>query len=52
MLKNGTENVDKGQDYYEKQYHDRIVNNFKKRAENMGFDLIAKNVSILEISKA
>jgi transposase len=52
MLKNGTEYVDKGQDYYEKQYHDRIINNLKKRAENMGFELVAKNVSMLEISKA
>ncbi|NOR80597.1 MAG: IS110 family transposase, partial [Methyloprofundus sp.] len=30
MLKNGTEYVDKGQDYYEKQYHDRIIKNLKK----------------------
>lgn len=52
MLKNGTEYVDKGQDYYEKQYHDRIINNLKKRATDMGFELIAKDVSMLEISKA
>ncbi len=52
MLKNGTEYVDKGQDYYEKQYHDRIVNNLKKRADNMGFELIPKDISMLEISKA
>jgi transposase len=51
MLKNGTEYVDKGQDYYEKQYHDRIVNNLKKRADNMGFELIPKDISMLEISK-
>ena len=44
MLKNGTKYVDKGQDYYEKQYHDRIVNNFKKRVDNMGFELIARDV--------
>jgi transposase len=41
MLKNGTEYVDKGQDYYEKQYRDRIVSNLKKRATDMGFDLVA-----------
>jgi transposase len=52
MLKNGTEYVDKGQDYYEKQYHDRVVINLKKRADNMGFELIAKDISMLEISKA
>jgi len=51
MLKNGTEYVDKGQDYYEKQYHDRIINNLKKRADNMGFELIAKDISMLEMSK-
>ncbi|NOQ77193.1 MAG: hypothetical protein GQ475_05300 [Methylococcaceae bacterium] len=51
MLKNGTEYVDKGQDYYEKQYHDHIVNNLKKRADSMGFELIPKDISMLEISK-
>lgn len=39
MLKHGQAYVDKGQDYYEKQYHDRVVNNLKKRAAEMGFDL-------------
>jgi len=52
MLKNGTEYVDKGQDYYEKQYQERIINNLKKRATEMGFELIAKDDSMLEISKA
>lgn len=52
MLKNGTEYVDKGQDYYEKQYQERIINNLKKRATEMGFELIATDVSKLEISKA
>jgi len=52
MLKNGTEYVDKGQDYYEKQYQERIIKNLKKRATDMGFELIAKDTSILEISKA
>ena len=51
MLKNGTEYVDKGQDYYEKQYQERIINNLKKRATEMGFDLIAKDNLMLEISK-
>ncbi len=47
MLKNGTEYVDKGQDYYEKQYRDRIVNNLKKRAADMGFDLITKDTVVV-----
>ena len=52
MLKNGTEYVDKGQDYYEKQYQSRIVNNLKKRAAEMGFELISKDDSMPEISTA
>ncbi len=52
MLKNGTEYVDKGQDYYEKQYHDRIIKNLKKRAADMGFELISKDDSMPEISTA
>jgi len=52
MLKNGTEYVDKGQDYYDKQYQERIVNNLKKRATEMGFDLVAKEVEMPELSNA
>ncbi len=40
MLKNGTEYVDQGQDYYEKQYRDRVTKNLKKRAASLGFDLV------------
>ncbi len=47
MLKNGTEYVDKGQNYYEKQYSDRIVNNLKKRAADMGFELITKDTLVV-----
>jgi len=43
MLKNGTEYLDQGQDYYEKQYRDRIIKNLKKRAADMGFELIAQD---------
>jgi transposase len=42
MIKNGSEYVDKGQDYYEQQYHGRIVKGLKKRASEMGFDLVSK----------
>lgn len=45
MIKNGAEYVDKGQDYYEQQYHDRIVKGLKKRAAEMGFDLVSKVAS-------
>ena len=47
MIKNGSEYVDKGQDYYEQQYHDRIVKGLKKRAADMGFDLVNKTPSSL-----
>ena len=40
MLKNGTEYVDQGQDYYEEQYRERVMKNLKKRAASLGLDLI------------
>ena len=48
MLKNGTEYVDQGQEYYEKQYRERVTKNLKKRAASLGFDLVpsAENETI------
>jgi len=43
MLKNGAEYVDKGLDYSEKQYQERIINGLKKRVIEMGFERIAKD---------
>lgn len=40
MLKHGTEYVDRGQDYYEQQYRDRVVKNLRKRAAQLGFALM------------
>lgn len=40
MLKNGTEYVDQGQDYYEREYKDRVLKNLKRRAAEMGFKMI------------
>lgn len=40
MLKNGTEYVDYGKDYYEKQYENRVLKNLKKRAASLGFKLV------------
>ena len=40
MLKNGSEYVDRGQEYYEEQYRDRVVKNMRKRAEDMGYKLV------------
>ena len=42
MLKNGTEYVDYGKDYYEQQYENRVLKNLKKRAASLGFKLVPK----------
>ena len=36
MLTNGTEYVDQGQDYYERQYQDRVLKNLKRTAKKWG----------------
>jgi len=46
MLKNGSEYVDQGQDYYEQQYRNRMTKNLKKRASDMGFELIPKVANV------
>jgi hypothetical protein len=40
MLKYGHDFVDFGQDCYEKQYQDRVLKSLKKRAREMGLELI------------
>ncbi len=40
MLKNGTEYVDRGKEYYEEQYRNRVTKNLKKRAASLGFHLV------------
>jgi transposase len=40
MLKEGTAYVDRGQDYYEKQYRDRFVRNLRRKARQCGVDLV------------
>lgn len=40
MLKYGLEYIETGQDYYEKQYRDRMVNNLSRRAKMLGFNLV------------
>ncbi len=42
MLKNGVAYVDQGQDYYEKQYRDRVTRNLRKKAASLGFDIVPK----------
>ena len=43
MLKHGAEYADQGQDYYEKQYKNRVLKNLQKKAASLGFALIQIN---------
>jgi transposase len=40
MLKHGTAYVDAGQEYYEKCYRNRVVQNLKRKAHDLGFMLV------------
>lgn len=40
MLKYGTEYTDVGQDYYEQSYKSRVIKNLKKRAQQLGYELV------------
>ncbi len=40
MLKQGGEYVDAGQDYYERQYRERVVQNLQRRAKELGLILV------------
>ncbi len=40
MLKNGTDYVDQGQDFYEKQYQKRVTKNLARRAKQLGYKLV------------
>jgi len=42
MIKNQTEYRETGQDYYEKQYRDRLIKNLFSRAKSLGLDLVEK----------
>lgn len=41
MLKNGIEYIEAGQDYYEKQYRERIIKSLSIRAKSLGYTLVA-----------
>lgn len=40
MLKDGTEYTDAGQDYYQRQYRQRVMKNLTKRARQLGYKLV------------
>ena len=44
MLRYGTEYVDRGQDYYERAYKERVVQNLTRRAKELGFVLVPEAV--------
>jgi len=46
MLKDGTDFVDAGQQEYEKRYRSRVVNNLKRRAQEMGFEMVPIELEI------
>lgn len=41
MLKNGTAFIDAGQEDYEERYRTRVVKNLKRKAQELGFELVA-----------
>ena len=41
MLTHGTSYVDAGQEYYEERYRSRVVQNLKRKAHEMGFELVS-----------
>ena len=40
MLTHGTSYVDAGQEYYEQRYKSRVIQNLKKRAQQLGYELV------------
>jgi len=41
MLKHGNDYADRGQEYYEKQYKDRVIKSLKRRARELGMCLVS-----------
>lgn len=44
MLSDGSSYVDAGQEYYEERYRSRVVQNLKRKAQEMGFELVSRQV--------
>ncbi len=49
LLTKGTEYTDKGQDYYEERYRQRVMHHLTKRAEKLGMQLVPLSVNPPEI---
>jgi transposase len=50
MLKNRTAYVDPGQTHYEEQYRERTLRNLKRKAANLGMELVPKEAQTLVVS--
>ena len=50
MLKHGEAFVEKGQDWYETQYRERVVANLKRSAKNLGFALVPLQAPTPDVS--
>ncbi len=49
MLKNGENYVDKGENYYDQQYKQRVLKNIEKKAKSMGFFLTPIQTTLAEV---
>jgi len=48
MLTEGTTFVEKGQDYYERHYHQRVLKNLSRRARELGYRLVRQEGPVPE----
>jgi transposase len=46
MLKYQEEYYDPGQDYYEQKYREWVIRNLKRRAKELGLDLVPQQQSV------
>jgi hypothetical protein len=46
LLKHKEEYYDPGQDYYEQKYRERVIRNLKRRAKDLGLDLVPQQVVV------
>jgi transposase len=49
LLKYGQDYVEQGMEAYEKKYNEQIIENLKKRATKLGFELVAKDLLSSEV---
>ncbi|MFZ6642195.1 hypothetical protein ACO0LL_20905 [Undibacterium sp. TC4M20W] len=52
MLTKGEEYTDKGQDYYEERYRERVLHHLAKKAEKMGMKLVLNEETNLNLYKS